>query len=60
MPKGRRRHHRTARAMKRSEPDVTGTANLCEECSRDPHADWCLADAPDDVFDNGPFDDRPH
>jgi hypothetical protein len=53
MPKGRHRRHREARNLKTQaiEDTLTTTDELCEECGRDPHAEWCMADAPDEDFE---------
>lgn len=58
MRKGRHRRHRDARDLKRgvliqpasaTRDSATSTeTETCEECQRYPHADWCLADEPDD------------
>jgi hypothetical protein len=51
MRKGKHRRHREARRLKMTE-SAPATVELCIECNRRPHAEWCMAEFFDDDAEN--------
>ena len=57
MKKGRHRRHQQAREIKQGGlVDVERDTVACDECSRYPHAEWCMAEEDlddEDLYDEG-------
>jgi hypothetical protein len=61
VKKGRHRRHQQAREIKQGGlVDVERDTVVCDECSRYPHAEWCMAeeDLDDEGLDDEDLDDE--